>query len=223
MRVVIAGGHGKIARQLSRLLAERGDHPVGLIRDHRQRADLLVDGAEPVELDLENTTVEALAAVLKGADAAVFAAGAGPNSGAARKDTMDREGAVLLAQACETAGVQRLVQISAMGVEAVREGTTPEGMDAVFVTYLRAKLAAEDDLRRRDLAWTILRPGRLTDDPGTGHVRLGPSVHSGEVPRADVAAVILEMLGHRGSEGLVLELVSGPAAIADAVEDAASH
>jgi uncharacterized protein YbjT (DUF2867 family) len=223
MRVVIAGGHGKIARQLSRLLVARGDHPVGLIRDHGQRADLLVDGAEPVELDLEAATVESVAAVLGGADAAVFAAGAGPGSGSERKDTMDRAGAVLLAQACERAGVQRIVQISAMGVETVRGGATPAGVDDGFVTYLRAKLAAEDDLRRRDLAWTILRPGRLTDAEPAGHVRLAPSVPPGEVPRADVAAVILEMLGHRGTEGLVLELVGGPVEIAEAVEEAATH
>jgi uncharacterized protein YbjT (DUF2867 family) len=223
MRVVIAGGHGKIARELGRLLAERGDHPIGLVRDPHQRADLLVDGVEPIVLDLERANVDAVAGVLEGADAAVFAAGAGPGSGAARKDTLDRAGAVLLARACEEAGVQRLLQISAMGVKSVRDGAVPAGMDDVFVAYLRAKLAAEDDLRRRDLAWTILRPGGLTDDPGTGHVRLAPSVPRGTVPRADVAAVLMEMLGHPGTEGLVLELTRGAVEIPEAVEDAATH
>jgi nucleoside-diphosphate-sugar epimerase len=223
MRVVIAGGHGKIARQIGRLLAERGDHPVGLIRDPHQRADLLVDGLDPVVLDLESTSPAAVAEVLAGADAAVFAAGAGPGSGAARKTTMDRDGAILLAEACEAAGVQRLLQVSAMGVERVRSGARPEGVDEVFLAYLQAKLAAEDDLRRRDLGWTILRPGGLTDAPGTGTVRLAPSVPRGDVPRPDVAAVLLEMLGHPGTEGLVLELTSGPTRIVEAVEEAATH
>ncbi|HST81833.1 MAG TPA: NAD(P)H-binding protein [Kineosporiaceae bacterium] len=216
MRIVIAGGHGKIALQLGTLLAARGDTAVGLIRDPAQQDDLRAAGMEPVVLDLEGADAEAVAKVLAGADAAVFAAGAGPSSGPARKDTVDRAGSVLLAQACELAGVDRFLQVSSMGVESVR-GTSPQPDDDVFAVYLRAKLAAEEDLRSRPLAWIVLRPGGLTDGPATGRVRLAPSVESGRVPRADVAAVLLALLDAPSARGLVLELVGGDVPVADAV------
>lgn len=219
MRIVIAGGHGKIALLLGRQLGERGDTAVGLIRDPGQSAELSVAGIEPVVIDLETADVEAVAKVLAGADAAVFAAGAGPSSGAARKDTVDRAASVLLADACEAAGVSRFVQISAMGVESVRDvPAAPD--DEVFTVYLRAKLEAEDDLRRRSLAWTVLRPGGLTDDPATGLVRLEPSVERGSVTRADVAAVVLGLLDEPRSGGLVLELVAGDVPVTEAIRAA---
>jgi uncharacterized protein YbjT (DUF2867 family) len=216
MRIVIAGGHGQIARQLGRLLAARGDTAVGIIRNPDQRADLIADGIEPVVLDLESADVEEVGKLLAGADAAVFAAGAGPNSGAARKDTVDRAAAVLLAGGCERAGVSRYLLISSMGVETVR-GVTPSADEDVFTRYLRAKLAAEDDVRARALAWTVLRPGALTDDPGTGRVRLAATVESGRVPRADVAAVSLALLDEPLTSGLILELVTGDVLIREAI------
>jgi len=216
MRIVIAGGHGKIALLLGRMLAERGDSVVGLIRNPAQSTDLSALGIEPVVLDLETAGAEAVAKVLAGADAAVFAAGAGPNSGAARKETVDLAASVLLADACEQAGVSRFVQISAIGVESVRN-VAPTPDDEVFTVYLRAKLAAEDDLRRRSLAWTVLRPGGLTDEPATGRVLLAPSVERGTVPRADVAAVVLGLLDEPGTAGLVLELLTGEVPVTDAI------
>ncbi|AJT40634.1 SDR family oxidoreductase [Psychromicrobium lacuslunae] len=218
MRIVIAGGHGQIALFLGELLAQAGHQPQGLIRKPEQQADLLERGIEPVLLDLENVSTERLGSVLSGADAAVFAAGAGPNSGAARKDTVDRAGAVRLAEAAEAAGVRRYVQISSMGVETVRDGVKPEGMDEEFHAYLVAKLAAEEDLRARtQLAWTILRPGRLTDQDATGRVLLAASTPRGEVPRADVAAVVAELLSSGADGGQVLELISGDTLIGAAV------
>jgi nucleoside-diphosphate-sugar epimerase len=223
MRVVIAGGHGKIALRLGRLLAERGDQPVGLIRNPDQAGDLRDRGIDPVLLDLEQATVDEVAMVLADADATVFAAGAGPGSGIARKDTVDRGAAVLLADAAEQAGAPRYLLISSMGVESVRDGATPEGMDEVFVAYLRAKLAAEEYVRGRDLDTTILRPGHLTDDPGTGMITLAPHVESGDVPRDDVAAVLLALLDTPETAGAVLELVSGDTPIADAVRAVAQR
>jgi nucleoside-diphosphate-sugar epimerase len=217
MRIVIAGGHGKIALLLGRLLANRGDTAVGLIRDPGQRDDLRAAGMEPVVLDLENMDAAGVAAVLADADAAIFAAGAGPGSSIARKDTVDRAGAVLLADGCERAGVGRYLLISSMGVESVRDGAVPGGVDEVFLAYLRAKLAAEDDIRSRSLASTVLRPGGLTDEPATGRVRLAAHVESGRVSRADVAAVTLALLDEPLSAGLVLELVSGDTLIHEAV------
>jgi uncharacterized protein YbjT (DUF2867 family) len=217
MRVVIAGGHGKIARRLGRLLTQRGDTAVGLIRNPDHADDLRALGVEPVLLDLEHTTVEDVVLALEEADAAVFAAGAGPGSGIARKDTVDRAAAELLADAAEQAGVRRYLLISSMGVESVRGGATPDGVDEVFLAYLRAKLAAEDHVRGKDLDWTILRPGMLTDDPGTGRVRLAPHLDRGEIPRDDVAALLLEFLDVPQTAGLVLEAVAGDTPIAEAV------
>jgi uncharacterized protein YbjT (DUF2867 family) len=213
VRVVIAGGHGKVALRLARALAERGDVAVGLVRNPAHVADVRATGAEAVVCDLEDTTVEDVAAHLAGADAVVFAAGAGPGSGIPRKDTVDRAASALCAAAAEAAGVRRFVQVSAINVERARQA----GPDDVFGAYLVAKKAAEDDLRARPLDWTILRPGRLTDEPGTGLVRLARHVTPGEVTRADVAGVLVALLDTGRTVGLVLELVGGDTPIADAV------
>ncbi|GII84416.1 NAD-dependent dehydratase [Sphaerisporangium siamense] len=213
MRVVIAGGHGKIALRLERLLAGRGDEPVGLIRNPGHEADLEAAGARPVLCDLEGAGVEEVASHLRGAGAVVFAAGAGPGSGAARKDTVDRAASVLLADAAERAGVPRFVQISAIGADA----SPREGSDEVWAAYIRAKGDAEDDLRARDLDWTILRPGGLTDAPGVGAVRLDERVPRGTVTRDDVAAVIVALLDTPGTAGRTLELVQGDVPVEEAV------
>ncbi|GAA0508224.1 NAD-dependent dehydratase [Saccharopolyspora subtropica] len=216
MRIVVAGAHGKIARRLGALLVQRGDSVLGLIRNPDHAADLRADGVEPELADLERLDVAALAALLSDVDAAVFAAGAGPGSGAPRKDTVDRAASVLLADACERAGVRRFLQISAMG--AARPN--PPGVDPVFGAYLDAKRAAEQDLQRRDLDWTILRPGRLTDDPPTGRVVLGDSVERADVTRADVAAVLVALLDEPASARRALELVNGDTPVAEAVRAA---
>ncbi|WP_229401611.1 NAD(P)H-binding protein [Micromonospora okii] len=213
MRVVIAGGHGKVARLLQTDLAGRGDTPVGLIRNPDHAPALRATGAQARVCDLEHADVAQVAAHLADADAVVFAAGAGPGSGAARKDTVDRAAAVLLADAAEQAGVRRYLLVSSMGVD----DAPPAGTDEVFAAYLRAKKAAEDDLTARDLDWTVLRPGRLTDDPPTGRVTLAPRVDAGAVTRTDVARVLAALLHRPGSVGAVLELVGGNTPIADAV------
>ncbi|WP_049574724.1 NAD(P)H-binding protein [Nonomuraea sp. SBT364] len=210
MRIIIAGGHGQIALRLERLL---GAAAVGLVRNPAHLADVEGTGAAAVLCDLETAGVEEVAGIVRGADAVVFAAGAGPGSGAARKDTVDRAASVLLADAAERAGVRTFVQISSMGA-----GQPPRpGSDAVWAAYIEAKTAAEDDLRRRDLDWTILRPGRLTDEPGTGLVRLAPEVPPGPVPRDDVAAVVAALLQAAGTGRRTLELVSGDTPIVDLV------
>ena len=214
MRVVIAGGHGKIALLLERLLAGRGDQAAGLIRNPAQGADVQTAGAEAVVCDLEAASADDVAALLSGAAAVVFAAGAGPGSGAARKDSVDRGASVLMADAAEQAGVRRFVQVSSMGA-----GQPPRpGTDEVWAAYITAKTAAEDDLRSRDLDWTILRPGRLTDAPATGRVRLTPPpVPRGAISRADVTAVIAALLDEPGTWHQTLELVGGDTPLAVAV------
>jgi nucleoside-diphosphate-sugar epimerase len=217
MRVVIAGAHGKIARRLGRLLSQRGDTAVGIIRNPDHRADLESDGVEPVVLDLEQASVEDLAAVVSGADAVVFAAGGGPNSGIERKDSVDRGAAVLLAEAAAAAGVRPYLLVSSIGVETVAGDSTPEGMDEVFLAYLRAKLAAEEHvLSREGLSPMVVRPGSLTDDQGTGRIRLEHTTDRGDVPRDDVAAVLLALLDDP-KDGIVVELLSGDTPVAEAV------
>jgi uncharacterized protein YbjT (DUF2867 family) len=212
MRVVVAGGHGQIAMQLERLLAQRGDEVVGIVRNADHVRDLQQAGAQASVLDLEKASVEDVVGVIDGADAVVFAAGAGPGSGAERKHTVDRDAAVLLSDAALAAGVRRYVMVSAIRVDAA----DPES-DDVFQVYLRAKAAAYAYVRDQDLDWTIVRPGRLTDEPGTGLVQLGPEVEYGEVPRADVAAVLLGVLDDPATAGKQFNLVSGDTPVAKAL------
>ncbi|MFE9554197.1 SDR family oxidoreductase [Streptomyces sp. NPDC006692] len=218
MRIVIAGGHGQIALRLERLLAARGDEVAGIIRKPEQADDLRKAGAEPVVLDLESATVDAVADVLRGADAVVFAAGAGPGSDAARKESVDRAAAVLLADAAERAGVRRYVIVSSMGADPTHRG------DEVFDAYLRAKGAADEAVRARtSLDWTVLRPGMLTNDAGKGLVSLAASTGRGTIPRDDVAAVLAELLDTPATAGLTLELITGSAPVAVAVKGVAGN
>ena len=212
MRIVIAGGHGKIALLLSRLLSDAGHQPVGLIRDANQAADLAEVGADFIELDLENSTVTDVAAVLIGAGAAVFAAGAGPGSGDARKLTLDRDGAILFADAAVAAGVRRFVVISSIG--AATGDAVPAGDMSV---YLRAKGEADAAVQQRDLDWTIVRPVALTDDGATGLVTVGPTVEHGSIPRADVAAVIAAVLLEGLASRAMFELTGGGVPISEAL------
>lgn len=216
MRTVIAGGHGQVALRLSRILSDRGDHAVGLIRRPEQADEVRAVGAEPVLLDLESATLEQVSFALEDADAdaVVFAAGAGADSGAERKETIDRAAAVLLADAAESAGVRRYVMISSMGADP---HSNFDG-DPTLRAYLRAKGAADDDIRARTrLDWTVLRPGTLRNEPGTGKVRLDHQTGGGYVPRDDVAAVLAELLESPGTARQTLELIAGDVPVADAV------
>ena len=218
MRIVIAGGHGQIALRLERLLAGRGDQAVGIIRRAEQADDLREAGAEPAVCDLESASVSDVRRILDGADAAVFAAGAGPGSGIERKGTVDLGACVLFADAAEAAGARRFLVVSSMGAD--RE--PPPGTDPAFAAYLRAKKAADDNVRARaGLDWTILRPGRLTNDPGTGRVNLAEKTGHGDVPRDDVAAVLAALLDEPGTARRVLELIRGDMPIEQAVRKAA--
>ncbi|WP_371669716.1 SDR family oxidoreductase [Streptomyces sp. NBC_00289] len=218
MRIVIAGGHGQIALRLERLLAARGYEVAGFIRKAEQSDDLREAGAEPVLLDLESASTEEVAAHLQGADAAVFAAGAGPGSGASRKETVDRDAAILFADAAVRAGVRRHVVVSSMGADPAHEG------DEVFDVYLRAKGEADAYVSGLDaLDWTILRPGSLTNDAGTGLVRLEAHTGRGSIPRDDVAAVLAELVDTTATAGLILEVVSGSTPVSVAVKSVAGN
>lgn len=206
--VAIAGGHGQIALRLGRLLAARGDRVRGLIRNPDHAEDLRAAGVEPVVVDLESADAAAVAAAVAGADAVVFAAGAGPGSGEARKTTMDRDGAVKLIEAAKANAIERYVIVSSRGADSSAQG---DG----FAAYLRAKGEADDAVRASGLAWTIVRPGGLTNEPGSGRVRTDTG--DGEIPRDDVAAALVAVLDTPATAGVTFLLVSGETPVADAV------
>lgn len=210
MEVAIAGGHGKIALRLGKLLADREDKPWGLIRDPAQEDDLHAVGVEPVICDFEGG--DDVAQAVSGADAVVFAAGAGPGSGGERKWTVDYGAAAKLIEAARAEGVRRYLMVSAMGAA----DPPPDGGD-VFGEYLRAKAKADEELRASGLEYTIVRPGGLTDGSPTGLVTAGERLDRGEVPRADVAAVLLACLDARHTIDRSFDLVAGPAPIAEAL------
>ncbi len=212
MIVAIAGAHGNIAMRLTRLLGQGGDTVLGLIRNPDHAPEISEAGASPVVCDLEQARVEELAARIEGAEAVVFAAGAGPGSGAARKLTVDRDGAIKLLQAAAAAGIRRYVIISVVGAERPPPG------DDVFSVYLRAKAEADDAVRASDLDWTILRPGGLTDDAGSGRIRIALEPFNGRIPRDDVAAVLVRLLDDPRAVGRVLYVNGGSESIEEAVE-----
>jgi len=205
MDVVVAGGHGKIGLRLLRLLADRGHRARGLIRNPDHAADLQEVGAEPVLCDIE--ALDDISRCCEGADAVVFAAGAGPGSGPERKRTVDYGGAVKLMES----GVSRYVMVSA--ISAGR----PEEWSGQMRPYYEAKADADNRLLESGLDYTIVRPGGLTDDPGTGLVEVGSDLERGNIPRDDVAAVLLAVLEAPGTVGKTFELVSGNTPIEDAV------
>ncbi|TWP52816.1 SDR family oxidoreductase [Lentzea tibetensis] len=213
MRVVIAGGHGQIALLLEQLLATRGDAATALVRNPDHFLDVQNAGAVPVLCDLETSDADSVASYLNGADAAIFAAGAGAGSGNTRKDTVDFGASALFASAAVAAGVRRLIQVSTVGIELADSPT----MDPEFAVYLRAKGAAEEDLKSRDLDWTILRPGPLTNDQPTGLVALEPKLPRASVSRADVAGVLVALLDEPRTSGMTLELTSGDTPVVQAV------
>jgi uncharacterized protein YbjT (DUF2867 family) len=212
MDIVIAGGHGKIALRLARLLQDRGDRVRSLIRNPEHAGDVEAAGGEPVVCDLEQVGDDAVARATAGADAVVFAAGAGPGSGPERKWTVDYGGAVKLIAAAKANGIDRYVIVSSRGADPEAPG------DDAFAVYLRAKGKADAELRASGLASTIVRPGRLTDDPGTGRISAGDHVGEGSISRDDVAAVLAVTLHDPALAGVTFEVVEGDTPIEQALE-----
>jgi uncharacterized protein YbjT (DUF2867 family) len=208
MLVVIAGGHGKVALHLARALRGDGDEVRSLIRRPEHADDVREAGGDPAVCDLETADVATVAAAVEGADAVVFAAGAGPGSGPERKETMDYGGAVKLIEAANSAGVSRYAMVSSRGADPDAPG------DDTFAVYLRAKGKADAALAASGLDYTIVRPGGLTDEPGTGRVRIDAE---GDIPREDVAAMLAAVLHEPRTIGLTFELVSGDVPIPDVI------
>jgi uncharacterized protein YbjT (DUF2867 family) len=209
--VVVAGGHGNVGLRLLRLLAERGDGARGLIRNPDHAADLEEVGAEAVVADLESEDAD-VAEAIAGADAVVFSAGAGPGSGPERKRTVDYGGAVKLIEAARASGISRYVIVSSMGVDQ------PERWSDQMRPYFAAKADADAALQQSGLEYTIVRPGFLTDDSGTGRIDAAPQLgRRGRIPRDDVAATVLATLDAPSAIGKTFEVLAGETPIEEAV------
>lgn len=212
-RIAIIGGHGSVARHLARMLtSESGDRVSAIIRDPDQRGDVEADGSVPILLDVQAATVDELVEVLGGHDAVVWAAGAGGGD-PDRTFAVDRDAAIRSMEAAARAGVDRYLMVSYQGSRA-DHGVDP---DNSFFAYAEAKAAADDHLRGTDLSWTILGPGRLTDDAATGAIELGLDTQHGDVPRSDVARVAAAALAEPATVGRTIAFNRGPTPIAEAV------
>ena len=209
MKITILGAHGKIAMHMHPMLVKNGHQVRGLIRKQEQSEELKNLGVEPVICDVEKE--DDISEAVGNVDAVVFAAGAGPGSGADRKWTVDRDGAVKLIEAAKKNGIDRYVMISAMGLDE------PRGSD-VFQVYQKAKAEADEALRKSGLDYTIIKPGRLTDEKGTGLVSLAPKLERGEIPREDVAAVLTNVLETPSLSGKTLDLISGDSTVEEAIK-----
>ena len=213
MRIAIAGAHGQIAMRLTTPMSTPGDVVVGLIRNPDHAFQVRRAGAEPVVCDLEHASVQEIERAVGDVDAVVFAAGAGPGSGGARKLTMDRDGAIKLLEATAPTRSTYVI-VSAVGAE------DPPGGDDDFSVYLRAKAEADAAVMSTDRDWTIVRPGGLTDVPGTGRVRIDSAPFRGEIPRDDVATLLDLVLHDRRAAGHILYVNAGLDPIAQALESA---
>jgi uncharacterized protein YbjT (DUF2867 family) len=216
-RIAVVGGHGKVARHLHPALVALGHTPVALVRREEYRAELEALGAQVRLLDIEREDAAAFARAFDGCDAVVFAAGGGPDGNLERKRTVDLEGSLKSIEGARQAGIARFVQVSAIGVD----NPLPPDTDPVWRAYVEAKRDADAALRATDLDWTIIRPGLLTDDPPTGRVALGPDEERGEIPRADVAAVLAAVIDTGAGIRAQWDLVSGDTPIDEAVRQSA--
>ena len=220
-QIAIVGGNGKIARHLIAQLVADGHQPVALVRNPAYKHDLEQLGAHVRMLDIEQDEVDHFAAAFAECDAVVFSAGGGPDGNIDRKRTVDLGGSLKSIEAAHQAGIDRFVQISAINVD----DPVPDDAEPVWKAYVEAKRDADVALRDSGLDWTILRPGRLTNDDGTGQVALGDTVEptsnqQGEIPRADVAAVVVAVLDDPTSIGRQWNVVGGQTPVDESVASA---
>jgi uncharacterized protein YbjT (DUF2867 family) len=209
-RIIVIGGHGKVALQLARILTERGDEVTSVFRNPDHSGEIAATGAKPVQADIEHLDVHALVGLLAGHDAVVFSAGAGGGN-PARTYAVDRDAAIRVIDAAAQAGVRRFVMVSYFGAGPAHG----VAQDDPFFPYAEAKAAADAHLRASELNWTVLGPGRLTLEPATGRIAVGEG--KGQVSRADVALVVAAALDDDSTIGRTIEFNNGDVPIADAL------
>ena len=209
-RIIVIGGHGKVALQLARILTERGDEVTSVFRNPDHSDDVAATGAEPLQADIEQLDTGALAGLLAGHDAVVFSAGAGGGN-PARTYAVDRDAAIRVIDAAAQAGVRRFVMVSYFGAGPAHG----VAQDDPFFPYAEAKAAADAHLRASELNWTVLGPGRLTLEPAAGSIAVGEG--KGQVSRADVALVVAAALADDSTIGRTIEFNNGDVPIADAL------
>lgn len=214
-QVTIVGGHGQIARILTRKLVERGRRVRGLVRSEDQFDDIRADDATPSLCDVEVADISEIENAFGGSDVVVFAAGSGPDADAERKRSMDRDGAIKSIDAAVRVGASRFVMLSSMGAD------DPPDDDETFSVYLRAKHDADEEARattgRFALEHVIVRPGKLTDDEATGSVQVGEHTGMGEIARTDVAEVLAEVIDSGCGDGTTFEVITGSTPISEAL------
>ncbi|WP_372982643.1 SDR family oxidoreductase [Marinobacter sediminum] len=209
MHVFIAGANGQIGQHLLREIADSNHEARALIRHPDQGPELQQLGAtETVLGDLEQDCSEAM----RGCDAVIFAAGSGPHTGPDKTIDVDQDGAIRLVDTAKAMGIKRFIIVSSMGAGAPEKG--PEKLQH----YLRAKHNADEHLKNSGLDYTIVRPGRLTDDDGTGKVTVSADLKEvGKIPRQDVARVLLAVLDSDNATDAVFDVVSGETPVPEAL------
>ena len=208
MRVLVAGANGQVGRYLVQLLTEENHEVQAMIRDESQAPEVRALGGNPIVADLEGEVGQ----TVTGCDAVIFTAGGGPGSGAQKKETVDRQGAVKLLEAAIEHGVRRYIMVSSMGA------SDPEGGSEEMQPYLFAKAQADEALQESGLDYTIVRPGRLTNDLGSGQVEAALSLgRYGEIPREDLARTIVIALEDQSTYGRTFEVLSGDTPIREAL------
>jgi uncharacterized protein YbjT (DUF2867 family) len=214
-RIVIIGGHGKVALHLARILTDRGEHVTSVFRNPDHADDVAATGAHPLVADIENADTDALANLLAGHDAVVFAAGAGGGN-PDRTYAVDRDAAIRVIDAAGQAGVRRFVMVSYFG--AGPDHGVPQ--DNSFFPYAEAKSAADAHLRASELDWTVLGPGRLTMEPATGRIAVGAAAEKGSVSREDVALVAAAALNDSSTIRRTIDFNNGDLPITEALAEA---
>ena len=214
--IAIVGGNGQVARHIISQLAADGHEPIALVRNPAYKHDLEQLGAHVRMLDIEQDGVDHFAASFSDCSAVVFSAGGGPDGNIERKRTVDLGGSLKSIEAAQQAGISRFVQVSAINVDR----PVPDDAEPVWKAYVEAKRDADAALRDSGLDWTILRPGRLTDDDGTGLVTVADKTERGDIPRADVAAVVVAVLDNPSSIGRQWDVVGGQTPVEEAVASA---
>ncbi len=210
MNVLVAGAHGKIGMQIVTLLLENDHHVTAMVKEQDQIEEMEKLGAKPVLANLETD----VAFATEGVNAIIFAAGSGPNTGPDKTITVDQDGAIKLIEACEKNAVERFVMLSAMGVDNPDEG--PEKIQH----YLKAKLKADERLKKSNLNYTIIRPGRLTNDEETGTIEASEHLTgAGEISRADVALILVEALNNENTYRKTIDVLNGDKQIAEALKE----